>query len=258
VPLPPLLKESLEDSLGGSITTAESVGGGMMNHAARIYLNGEWVFVKWNITAPSGLYAAEAAGLNALRATHTLHIPQVLAYRDKEDVDIPYLVLEWLEPAKNRNDEDFSRAFATQLVALHATTTGTAFGWTEDNFLGIYPQSNGYRETWPEFYHQNRLMPHLELARRLGHLPPQRQALLHKVCDNLEHILDGMEPHPSLIHGDLWSGNFIHASQGVALLDPAVYHAPREVELAFIELFDGFPPRFVEHYRQISPLPDGY
>lgn len=258
MPLPAPLRHSLETAFGAPVDAAEVLPGGMINRTARVDLGNERLFVKWNETAPHRLYAAEANGLRALKACGTIRIPEVLDYRDSDAAEVPWLALEWLEPAPPNDSRAFSREFAAQLAALHAAEAGAAFGWSEDNFLGIYPQVNTYTESWPEFYRTNRLAPHLELARKQGYLPPQRAALLHKLIEELDSLLDDMETRPCLIHGDLWSGNFLTTAEGAALLDPAVYYAPREVELAFIELFDGFPPGFVEYYRAISPLPEGY
>ena len=249
--LPPSARAALEPRFG-ALQSATPVEGGMVNRAARAQFERAKLFVKWSQSAPRGLYAAEARGLQTLRATRTFVVPAVVAQTET------FLALQWLEGAPPRN-ENWARSFAEKLVALHRAPTEPTFGWHENNFLGEGAQLNQPSDGWPHFYATQRLAPQIERARRQGLLPPQRVALLTRVTQRIEALCGGMEARPSLIHGDLWAGNFLTLHNGeIALVDPALYRAPREMELAYIELFGGFPAELVPTYRALWPLPAGY
>jgi len=136
-----------------------------------------------------------------------------------------------------------------QLADLHRHTSPDGrFGWHRDNYIGATPQANGWKESWAEFWLERRLRPQLELAGRNGFVleaPPLG-------------LLDGHEPKPCLLHGDLWSGNAGFTLQGPVVFDPAVYYGDREADLAMTELFGGFPREFYEAYQEAYPLENGY
>ena len=249
--LPSAIAEILTPQFG-AVREITRVEGGMMNRAARVEFESQTLFVKWSETAPPGLYAAEAQGLDALRATQTFVVPAVAALDEK------FLALQWLDNAPHDAD-DCARVFAESLVALHRAPAQAQFGWPRDNYLGEFAQPNRQTDDWPAFYAENRLIPQLEHARKNGHLPSHREALLRRACAAIPQLCDDLEARPCLIHGDLWAGNFLSLkSSHVALVDPAVYCAPREMELAYIELFGGFPIALVPTYRELWPLPAGY
>ena len=249
--LPPAIAEILATQFG-AVRDVTPVEGGMMNRAARVQFEAQTLFVKWSASAPPGLYAAEAQGLEALRATQTFVVPAVAALDEK------FLALQWLESAPLA-DEQYARVFAENLVALHRAPTHAQFGWPRANFLGEFAQLNAQTDDWPAFYAENRLIPQIERARQNGLLPSYREALLRRVIAQIPQLCDDLEARPCLIHGDLWAGNFLTLqSSHVALVDPAAHCAPREIELAYIELFDGFPAQLVPTYRELWPLPAGY
>ena len=246
---PAAITDALAPRFGAPHTVAP-VSGGDINFAARLEFPAATLFVKWSDHPATGLYAAEAQGLQTLRQNSTFVVPEVIAQTDD------FLALQWLQGAPPA--PDFARTFAEKLVELHRAPVGENFGWHADNFLGFYPQRNLWDESWPRFYARQRLEPQIELARQHGLLPPQRHALLARVLENLDELCLGLEARPSLIHGDLWSGNYLALDADVALFDPAIYCAPREMELAYIELFGGFPPDFARIYREVWPLNQGY
>ena len=164
-----------------------------------------------------------------------VHVPRVL------DHGPDFILLEQLDL---RRTGDWA-ALAQMLAKLHRTT-GPRFGWHRDNFIGATPQINDWRDDWATFFHECRIRPQLALAKKNGidlPAPPK---------------LQGHNPHPSLLHGDLWSGNAGFTAEGPVLFDPAVYYGDREADLAMTELFGGFPARFYEAYDEAYPLPEGY
>ena len=195
-------------------------------------------FLKVNDARLADAFAAEADGLTALRAAGCA---APTPYETGTDGGEAYLLMEWMDL---RSRGDFA-ALGRMLSHLHRST-GERFGWTRDNYIGATPQRNGRTDDWQTFWIEQRMEPQLELARRNGH-----RIDMGRVCD----LLDGHAPQPSLVHGDLWSGNVGFTANGPVVFDPAVYYGDREVDLAMTELFGGFPPAF---YSAYGPMPAGY
>ena len=172
--------------------------------------------------------------------------------------DHAWLVLEWLE--LGRRDETSDRRLGEELAALHAST-GESFGWPRDNFIGLTPQPNTETPDWAGFFVQERLVFQLELlARSIGnHRGGDWTRRVEPAATACERDLAGHHPEPSLIHGDLWSGNASALKDGTPVIyDPAVHYADRECDLAMAELFGGFSPGFREGYQSAWPLPAGF
>lgn len=219
-------------------------GLGPVRHATR--LSGGMVATVWSAEAdrrPVVIKATpydarlEAEGLEALGRAGA-PVPEVLG------VDEQVLVLEHVE-----GDGDWGRLGAA-LAEVHRQPA-SSFGWHQDNVIGPLPQDNEPHDDWPEFYVERRIRPHLELP----DLPAPLRLRLRAACeDDLPALLDH-GPTPSLVHGDLWSGNVVG---GAFLIDPAVHHADREFELAFAALFGGIPQGFWDGYVEVWPLDDGW
>lgn len=260
--LPSELYEILEGRLGTSIRHATAIGGGMVNKAAKVVTVDGPVFVKWKPDAAPGMFESEAEGLERLRAAGALRVPEIVAVGDVADdpsVELPYLALEWIQPEEPVRPRRFAENFAAGLAEMHRNSASPsgAFGLERDNFLGRRVQSNAWTADWPAFYRDHRLLPMVALAQSKGRLNPERERMLHKVIDNADRWLGSGEP-ACLVHGDLWSGNFLTVRDAAALVDPAIYYADREVEIAYIQLFGGFPPGFVDLYALHYPLDAGY
>jgi protein-ribulosamine 3-kinase len=213
----------------------EAVGGGCIHRCYRVRQG----FLKVNDASFADAFAAEADGLRALRDAGCT-APEPLEHG--VDGNESYLLMQWLEL---RNGGDYA-ALGRTLARLHASR-GEQFGWRRDNFIGSTPQRNAVATSWKTFWAEQRLAPQLARAKGNGH-----RIDIGRVCD----VLDGHDPEPSLVHGDLWSGNVGFLPGGTAVLfDPAVYYGDREVDLAMTELFGGFPPAF---YSAYGPLSAGY
>ena len=178
----------------------------------------------------------EAAGLRALAAAGA-RVPRIL------EATPARLVLEEVT-----GDGDWS-ACGRRLAQVHRTT-GPAFGWERDGVIGPLPMGNDHDDDWPRFYATHRLRPWLDdLPARLG------DRLRTAIDDGRLAVLLDHDVPPSLVHGDLWSGNVVG---GEWLIDPAVHHADRELDLAMARLFGGVPPAFFDGYAQEWPLDDGW
>ena len=242
----------------GAVRRSEPVGGGCIANATRIEASDARYFLKWSGGDAGQTFEAEAAGLRALReAPSPLLVPEVLAAWNADDAAPGALLMEWVEPG--RTDAGFWERFGEALAALHRTTsTDGRYGFERDNFIGRTPQPNAWRSAWPDFFRSQRLEPQIALARARDRWRERWDAPAEQLLDRLPEWLPESPP-ASLLHGDLWSGNFLPASDGrAALIDPATYFGHRETDLALTELFGGFDRRFYDAYRAAWPLESGY
>jgi protein-ribulosamine 3-kinase len=231
---------------------ATSVGGGSINEAFCLEgTDGERYFLKLNDAKLSPMFVAEAAGLDAITASNTLRVPQPVAHGIAGTQS--FLVLEHLELCA-RGDAGL---LGEQLAALHRSKSKT-FGFVQDNFIGTTPQPNGWKDNWIDFWRVHRLEFQLQLAEANGY-GSQLRDLGDKVLDALPAFFAGYTPQPSLLHGDLWSGNHAFTAGGKPVIfDPAVYYGDRECDIAMTELFGGYPADFYAEYRASWPLDAGY
>jgi fructosamine-3-kinase len=224
---------------------------------------GRFGFVKRYAAGREDQRDAEVDGLEALAATGTVAVPRVLERGERDGV--PVLVLERLEPAGPGATAAGEAAFGAALARLHRVTA-PAFGWARDNFIGANPQHNGWHDDWATFFRERRLRVQLELAASPGSaLEPgaARDALLEQggaLLDQVALLLADHRPEPSLLHGDLWAGNWmVDRRRGLPYtFDPAVHHGDREADLAMTELFGGFGAAFRAAYLQAWPLSPGF
>ena len=237
------------------VTGSSPVGGGCISPTARLQTEAGPYFLKWGgPDQPAELLAAEARGLQELADTDEVRVPAVIARG--VDRDPPWLLLEWLEPGRGRADS--WRRLGTELAALHRHGDDR-FGADSDNFIGSLPQPNGRTDDWPAFWRAHRLEPQLRQAVDRGLMDDGDLRRFDALFDRLDEILaPGSDEGPSLLHGDLWSGN-VHMTDGrAAVIDPSVYHGHREVDLAMAELFGGFEPGFFQAYDHRWPRAPGY
>ena len=232
------------------VTQQRSVSGGCINQGYAVSDGQQTYFVKLNDAAQVAMFEAEAIGLQQMQATRTIRVPAPICYGT--DASSSYLVLEWLELGRGGN---VWQEMGRQLAAMHQTTSSNGFGWQQNNTIGSTPQINTWTADWAEFFATHRIGYQLQVAqRRGGHFPAQDRLLAA-----IPQLLDGHQPQPSLVHGDLWSGNAaVTVSGEPVILDPATYYGDREVDLAMTELFGGFPAEFYRGYKEVLPLEAGY
>lgn len=255
------LGRAVAEQLGCGVVASQYLTGGDINIALRCRLaDGRSVFIKTNPSPPTGLFQAEARGLEWLRAAGALRIPEVLAVAD---VGAPeqFLALEYL--AAGRRVGDFDQRCGEGLAALHQSLpSGTSFGLDHDNFIGRLPQRNRgggvAASDWADFYVSQRLEPQLALAQQSGLASKRMRQGLSGLFSRIHGLMGEPEPAARL-HGDLWGGN-LHADEAgqPVLIDPAAYAGHREVDLAMMKLFGGFSERVFESYHAAHPLQPGH
>jgi fructosamine-3-kinase len=247
----------LFSALGQTVDVIEMqfIAGGDINTSAQIFSSEGVFFVKWNqVSSPEkqDMFQVEAEGLNLLRSTDTLPIPQVIGHGVQGDK--AYLILEYIDPGTP--DKHYWDTLGHSLAVLHSHTQ-PKFGLRFNNYIGSLPQSNPFTTSGHDFFFEHRLLPQAGLALYKGLLPKQTYDALFRLQRHLTDILPN--ERPALLHGDLWSGNLLVTEAGQpALIDPAVYYGFREAELAFTKLFGGFDDRFYEAYDEAFPLLEGF
>ncbi len=228
-----------------------SVAGGSINAAHVLEGGGAAYFVKLNDARLLDMFEAEAAGLEEMRAAGAVRVPHAVCWGVSANQS--YLVLEYI-PLGGKGD---GRKLGEQLAALHRKQWNQ-FGWMRDNTIGSTPQPNSPDGDWVNFYRQQRLGFQYRLARSNGAGSRLLDAGQH-LMEQLGAFFSDYHPVPSLLHGDLWGGNWSTDREGnPVIFDPAVYYGDREADIAMTELFGGFPGDFYSTYNVSWPLDAGY
>jgi fructosamine-3-kinase len=247
------IAQQISERTGISFTIEDrrSVGGGCINQAYRISDRNHAFFVKFNQASQMAMFEAEALGLKEIYDSQTIRVPKPIGWGLADGS--AYIVMEWLDFGAGQTGS--WQRMGENLAAMHRVTSPKGFGWQQNNTIGDTPQQNPWTADWLEFYREHRLRYQFKLAqRRGGHFPRQDELLAA-----LPQLLAGHDPHPSLVHGDLWSGNASVTQDGEpVILDPATYYGDREVDIAMTELFGRFPAAFYEAYNAAYPLDEGY
>jgi len=236
-----------------SIRDRRAVSGGCINSAYVIHGHGVGYFVKLNAADRLDMFAAEGAGLSEIVNSHTIRAPRPVCHGTVNTAS--YIVMEYIAPGTGNNDS--YTTLGQQLAAMHHITR-KQFGWDRDNTIGSTPQINNCNVSWIEFWREHRLGYQLELATRNGY-GRQLQQEGERLLEQFPSLFTNYEPLPSLLHGDMWSGNYAVDTQGIPyIFDPAVYFGDRETDIAMTELFGGFPAPFYRAYEEAFPLDRDY
>lgn len=244
------LNKKLEAELFQKIISVISVGGGCIGNAMKVTVeNGTNYFVKSYDNKK--IHEAEANGLNELKTANAIRIPRVVKFNEK------FLILEFIESAPKSSG--FSEKFGRQFANLHKMTS-KKYGYFEDNFIGSTEQINiPQNDSWAEFYFENRLMFQFRLAEKNGHSTNELKSGIKQIEKSINSIIGNSEEEPTLLHGDLWGGNYLVDQRGnPVLIDPAVYYGHREADLAMTKLFGGFDAQFYSAYQEEYPLREGW
>ena len=256
------LQEALTSLFGNGIQIQriQSISGGDINDAFGLSLSdGNSIFMKSNAMGNLAYFTAEMQGLSAIAHTGTIQTPRILACGTDEERNCSFLLLEQIHAGKRVGD--YWETLGHQLAELHKSSTKEfvldgKYGFLEDNYIGAGEQINTEKDSWISFFRDCRLEP--QFRRAADYFSIEDLKRINRLLDHMGDIL--IEPeHPSLLHGDLWSGNVMVGEDGKAwLIDPAVYVGHAEADLAMTELFGGFASGMYTAYQEISPLQPGY
>ena len=247
------LTDLLAATLGRSLGSPRPapVGGGDINRAFRLDAGGERFFVKLNRADREAMFVAERAGLDALRASAAIRVPE--PYLVGHDGAQAWIVMEYVELAGRPAPE----RLAADLAALHGCFA-ERFGFECDNTIGSTPQPNAWRNDWVGFWREQRLGQQLEIGARNG-FAANLLAAGARLQERLDDFFADYRPRPALLHGDLWSGNQgADAAGNPVIFDPACYYGDHEADLAMMELFGSPGERFFAAYRELRPIDPGY
>jgi fructosamine-3-kinase len=235
------------------VKESRATGGGCINQTYSIADGAQHYFVKLNTHDSLAMFEAEAAGLLEIHQSQTIRVPLPVCYGQNDHT--AWLVLEYLNI--NNGGRGNAADLGKRLAAMHCITS-RQFGWGRDNTIGLTPQINTASCDWINFWRMQRLGYQLDLAKTNG-FNGKLQKLGEQLLINLDKFFSNVPPLPSLLHGDLWGGNYAYDKMGnPVLFDPAVYYGDREADIAMTELFGGFPADFYSAYQSDYPLDSGY
>ncbi len=250
--IPQNLLDHLESTLNTQFSDTHRVSGGSINRAARLTSEKTGrCFLKWNQSDDPDMFKKEVRGLQLLASGDTeLFIPEVIDHGELDDPSTGYLLMDYIE--EGSPGQNAAHHFGRELARMHRNQADQ-HGLDHDNYIGRLPQSNSRHDRWVDFFIEERIEYQFQIARERDALP----AGLHQYFKNMYKQLPDLMPDepPSLLHGDLWGGNYTYHTSGVAAIyDPAAYYGSREMELSFTHMFGGFPGAFYEGYESEWPL----
>ncbi|WP_262250252.1 fructosamine kinase family protein [Parapedobacter soli] len=238
-----------------TIQSIVPVSGGDINRAYRIQTPSAAYFLKVNNTPDANrMFLAESDGLALIRRVPGVRAPRTFTVGQAHGE--AFLLMEWLATAYNDVNEDTAQELLGRMVASLHRKQSASYGLDHGNFIGRLPQSNAVAGDWTAFFIHQRLQAQLDMAK-----PHLTDSHLQKQFDQLFAKLASLYPYepPSLLHGDLWGGNYLITEPGKpALIDPAVYYGNREMDIAMTRLFGGFSGRFYAAYHEAYPLQPGW
>lgn len=250
--IPESVKQAISDKFNIEITGFSATSGGCINNGGKVSTNAGHFFLKWNrLKQFPGMFRAEEKGLQLLADTHTLRLPKMVLTAELDDWQ--YILMEFVDQGKAGGN--YWATLGEQLASLHRHTNAS-FGLDHDNYIGALSQKNSFRESWIDFFIECRLAPQLKLLRDASKVETKLVSALESLYPKLGELMPAESP--SMLHGDLWSGNVIMGKSDPCVIDPAVYYGHREMEISFTRLFGGFESSFYEAYAHYFPLLPGF
>jgi fructosamine-3-kinase len=245
-----IVAEGVEAHLGERMLSVRPLGGGCIGEVYRAELEeGTPLVAKVDREGESHL-EREAYMIHYLREKSELPVPQV--YYGSETL----LLMEFVEGSSHFT-EGAERHAAELLAGLHGITADS-YGHERDTLIGVLDQPNPPTKSWTEFFRDHRLLYIALVAHEVGRLPAEDLLRVERLSEKLDELMEDPDP-PALIHGDVWSANVLAKGDRItAFLDPAIYYADPEIELAFISLFDSFGRPFLDRYQEIRPIREGF
>lgn len=238
----------ISDQIQSEITAFRPVSGGDISSAYLLETQSQKFLLKLNSkSSAKTMFDAEQQGLRAIESTKTIAVPHVHLVDEWDGKAI--LLMDFVE-SRRPNAKDYTH-FGRDLANMHLVSNDQ-FGFSSDNFIGSLPQSNAFHTDWAEFYWNERILPQLEIAKKNTSLDDAKIPSKESAMKIFRQVFG--EVKPSLLHGDLWGGNYLISTDGTPfLIDPAVYYGHSMMDVAMSRLFGGFDAEFYDAYHEIIP-----
>lgn len=235
------------------IRSSRPLAGGSINHVYQLKTNSGYYCIKYNNAAAyPGMFEKEAMGLGILGDANEIKVPEVITVQNTNIYS--YILLEYI--SSSTKIHGFMADFGHSLAALHRHSSAF-YGLDHDNYMGSLAQTNTIHHDWSSFFIEERIERQLIPAKNSGYFSPEDLARFQRLFRQFQTLCPVEKP--SLVHGDLWGGNYIISGEGRAcLIDPAVYYGHREVDIAMSTLFGGFDPEFYSAYNEVFPMEKGW
>ncbi|WLR48862.1 fructosamine kinase family protein [Halobacillus litoralis] len=248
------IRETLEKVNDTStVRSIKPISGGDINQSFYVETDRRPYFIKFNENVASHFFQAEAEGLRLIKETGAIRVPDVYHYDCPDGDEKASLVMEWIE----KGSLNASHSLGKSLAHMHHHTS-EKYGYGKPTFVGELDQTNEWCTAWTEYYRRYRLGGQLEIGMAEGTISGLREERLKRLMDRIEEFIP-RKPKASLLHGDLWGGNWMSTRDGEpVLIDPSVLYGDHAFELALTELFGGFPSNFFDQYNTYFQLPDDY
>ncbi len=239
----------IETKLAQSIDRISPVSGGSINGTYHLQASNNSYFLKVNnSTIPKDFFTTEAKSLELLKKESFVRTPSVIS------VSSTYLLMEFIQ--EGTKSDEFWRDLAIKLSSIHKVKN-PSFGASEDNYIGALLQKNNRKEKWVDFFTLQRMIPQTKLAYDNHLINDVLKRKLENFCNRIPELFSNEQP--SLVHGDLWSGNVMtNSDSNSVFIDPSCHYSQREVDIAMTKLFGGFSELFYRHYNEVFPLEKGW
>ena len=257
--------------IAGEVRRWTPLSGGSISNAWKVETTEGVFLMKTGDEAHRAMFEKEAEGLREIAGTGTVAVPRLVGFGtatletmaqhegaeahqearvSDQEARVSYIVMEFVQGGEA---PDTAERLGRGVAAMHEVKRDR-FGFRHDNFIGRLPQPNGWMEDWVDFLRNRRLGFQADIAAKRGRMPTQRRSRMERLLAGLDRWIP-RNVTPSLLHGDLWGGNWVVGPGGEPyLIDPAVFYGDAELELAFTELFGGFPARFYDAYFEVRPI----
>lgn len=244
------MREEISEALGQEVERVDLLQQGQIGGVYKVRAEGQDYVLKRSDDIEK--LAVEAKMLNDLH-TAEVRVPKVILNQGS------YLLMEYIQSVNKTTYIQETEA-AKLLSTLHSVSNESRmYGYYYDTTIGPFPQKNEQTQyNWTLFLGQMRIMPMARLCYDEGKISAQMMERLEGLCRDLYKRIDMGTVYPSLLHGDVWSGNILFDNEGACLIDPAIYYGDKEMELAFIRLFDTFGDTFFNAYSEVHPLSDDF
>ena len=246
-----IISEEIEAEL--NVTGISPVSGGCIHNAQKVITDKGTYFIKMNNASDLDMFKTEYSGLELLAGTGEIDVPAPISWGERNGK--AFLLLEFINSGPRKSS--FWDDFGTSLANLHKNHQNDLCGLSYNNFIGRLDQFNKFSEDWISFFVEQRLEVQMKMAFNNGYIDSSYLSRCSRFYQKLPDLLP--VESPSLLHGDLWSGNFMTGEEGQpVIIDPAVYYGHREIELSFTQMFGGFDRQFYRSYMEAYPLEPGF